>query len=163
MMRALPMVLLLGACATENPDLVIERQPAPLAQVTDAGWKRGSVIIAAEPGTFAFPQPLSLRITIVDDATLETPTAELISRGAIELAGSGAAEVTTPPVCQPTFCTAEVSITAMGEAMLAITADGPAGGERDCFYYATVDTSADTDALRATLETRQRECRFMAE
>lgn len=161
MMRWVPLVLL-AACASENPDLVIERQPTPLAQATDAGWTRGSVILAGDPGAFTFPQPLSLRFTIVDDATLEMPTAELIAQPKLELSGAGQATVTVVPTCQPTHCTAEVSITGAGETMLAIEADGPAGIERACFYYAVVDTSTDTDALRADLETRQRDCRFAA-
>lgn len=159
-MKRWGVLLLLAGCTTENPDLVIERQPTALAQATDAGWQRGSVILAGEPGAFTFPQPVSLRITIVDDATLDTPTAELIARPMLAVPGAGQATVTLEPVCQPTYCTAEISITGAGESMLAIEASGPSGGERDCFYYAVVDTTVDVDALKAELETRQRDCRF---
>ena len=159
-MKRWGVLLLLAGCATENPDLVIERQPTPLAQATDAGWKRGSVILAGEPGAFTFPQAVSLRFTIIDDATSEMPAAQLISKPTLELSGAGQASVSVAPVCQPTVCTAEVSITGAGESMLAIEANGPDGGERDCFYYAVVDATADTEALQAELETRQRDCRY---
>jgi hypothetical protein len=162
-MKRWGVMLLLAGCASENPDLVIERQPAPVAQATDAAWKRGSVILAGEPGTFTFPQPLALRFTIVDDAAAEMPAPQLIAKGKVALSGAGQAQVTVDTVCQPMYCTAEVSITGMGETMLAVTADGPSGGERDCFYYAVVDASTDTAALQAELETRQRDCRFAAE
>jgi hypothetical protein len=152
-------VLLLAGCTTGNPDLVIERQHTLLADASDAGWKRGSVIMAGDVGAFTFPQAVSLRLTIVDDVTLETPTAQLIAQPKVELV-SGPASITVAPQCQPMVCTAELSITALGEAMLSIEANGPEGGERDCFYYAVVDASTDTDALRATLETKQRDCRF---
>jgi hypothetical protein len=152
-------VLLLAACSTENPDLVIERQHTLLEDTNDADWKRGSVIMAGDVAGFTFPQAVALRFTIVDDATLETPTAQLIAQPSIDVV-SGPASVSITPECQPMYCTAELSITELGEAMFAIEADGPEGGERDCFYYAVVDAGTDTDALRMTLEAQQSDCRF---
>jgi hypothetical protein len=153
-------LLLLAACAGENPDLVIERQAGTVAQATEDGWKRGSVILAGDAGTFTFPHSLALRISIVDDVTLEMPTALAIASSQLELSGAGQGTIAIEPVCEGMYCTAEVTISAAGETVLAVTADGPEGGERDCVYYAVVDASADTDALRANLEARQRDCRF---
>src|SRR5262245_46794293 len=113
MKRWLPLVLLAG-CTNENPDLVIERQPITIAQVTDTAWTRGSVILAGDPGPFPCPQPLSLRMSIVDDADIEMPTSLTISQAKVETYGSGQATVSVTPVCQPTSCTAEINVTAAG-------------------------------------------------
>lgn len=156
---ALGMLVGLVGCASENPSLIVERQAVALDRATDAGWSRGSVILAGDPGAFTFPQPLSLRFTIVDDAAAEMPVTHLISKGRVAIYGSGRFEVTAEPVCQPMSCTAELTITEAGSSMVSIDADGPSGGERNCFYYAVVDASTDTDALRAELETQQRDCR----
>lgn len=157
---ALGMLVGLVGCASENPSLIVERQAVPLAQATDGAWSRGSVILAGDPGAFTFPQPLSLRFTIVDDAAAEMPMTQLISSGKVATYGSGQFQVMVEPVCQPRFCTAEVSVTAAGSSMLALDAEGPNGGERICFYYAVVDASTDTDTLRAELETQQRDCSY---
>jgi len=151
----------LAACGTGNPDLVVERQPAPIAQVSDAGWKRGSVILAGEPGTFTFPQAVSLRFTVVDDATAEMPTQLGVSQGKVEPFGAVQLEVSAAATCESMQCTAELSVTAPGSSMVAIEATGPEGSERACFYYAVVDAGTDTDALRANLEAQQQDCRFM--
>ncbi len=157
---ALGMFIGLVGCTSENPTLVVERQAAPLAQATDTGWMHGSAIVAGEPGTFTFPQPIALRFTVVDDAAAEMPVAQLISKGKVGVFGAGQLQVTVEPTCQPTFCTAEVSVTAAGTSMLAIDANGPDGDERSCFYFAVVDASTDTDALRTELEKQQHDCRF---
>jgi hypothetical protein len=157
---ALGMFVGLVGCTSENPSLIVERQAVPLDQATDAGWTRGSVILAGDAGAFTFPQPLSLRFTIVDDAAAAMPATQLISRGKVAIYGSGQLAVTAEPVCQPMSCTAELTIMEAGSSMVAIDADGPSGGERNCFYYAVVDATTDTDALRAELETQQRDCRF---
>lgn len=162
MMRWVPWLLIAG-CASENPDMVVERQPAPLADVTDTAWTPGSVIVVAEAGALTFPQVLSLRMTIVDDAAAEVPIRQSIAMAKVAPYGTGQLEVTTEPSCHEMACTAEVSVGAMGESMLAITAQGPAGEERRCFYYAVVEAGTDTDALRADLETQQRDCRFAAQ
>jgi len=159
MRRWLPLVLL-AACASENRSLVVERQASPVAQATDAGWKRGSVILSGEPGTFTFPQPIALRLTIVDDDTAEMPKYLAISMGTVDPFGAGAVEVSVAPDCQPMRCFAELRVTAAGSSMVAIEATGPKGIERQCFYYAVVDSGTDTDALRTSLEEQQRDCRF---
>jgi len=152
----------LAACGTENPDLVVERQPSPIEQASDTGWKRGSVILAGEPGTFTFPQAVSLRFTVVDNAAAEMPKALLVSQGKVEPFGTVQLEVSVAATCQPMECTGELSVTAAGTSMVAIEATGPNGVERACFYYAVVDADTDTDALRADLEAQQQDCRFMA-
>lgn len=162
MMRWVPWLLIAG-CASENPDMVVERQPAPLADVTDTAWTAGSVIVVAESGALTFPQVLSLRMTIVDDAAAEVPIRQSIAMARVAPYGTGQLAVITEPSCHEMACTAEVSVGAMGESMLAITAQGPAGEERRCFYYAVVEAGTDTDALRADLEAQQRDCRFAAQ
>lgn len=160
-MKRWGVLLLLAGCAGENPDLVIERQAGTLAQATDDGWKRGSAVLTGDPGTFTFPHSVALRITIVDDAAAEMPVVKTITAANVEVAGTGQGTVAVAPVCDAMACTAEITIAAAGETMLAVTADGPAGGERDCFYYAiVVDANVDAAALHADLETRQRDCRF---
>ncbi|HEY5921930.1 MAG TPA: hypothetical protein VIV11_09685 [Kofleriaceae bacterium] len=161
--RWLPLLLLAG-CATEDSSLLIERQPTTIAQTSDTGWKRGSVILAGDAGIFTFPQPVSLRFTMVDDATLEMPTQLAITAPKLEPFGaSSQLEVTIEPACDAMTCTAELSVTAMGSSVIAVQAKGPYGTERACFYYAVVDASTDTDALRTDLETQQQDCRINAE
>ena len=159
--RWLPLLLIAG-CATEDSSLVIERQPTTIAQATDSGWKRGSVILAGETGVFTFPQPVSLRLTMVDDATLEMPTQLAIMAPKVEPFGAGQLAVTVEPACDAMTCTAELSVAATGSSMIAIEAKGPYGTERACFYYAVVDSSTDTDALRVDLEAQQQDCRVGA-
>lgn len=160
-MKRWGVLLLLAGCASDNPDLVIERQPGTLARATEDGWKRGSVVLTGDPGSFTFPHSVALRITIVDDATSEMPTRQPISSANVEVVGTGQGTVAVAPVCDAMACTAEIAIAGAGETMLAVTADGPEGGERDCFYYAVVvDANVDAAALHADLETRQHDCRF---
>ncbi len=163
MKRWAPWLLLLAGCASENPDLVIERQAAPLAEVSDSAWTPGSAILVAEAGALTFPQVLSLRMTIVDDAAADMPAPRSIAMAKVAPFGAGQLQVTQEATCQEMACTAEVSVDAMGESMLAITAQGPAGEERRCFYYAVVEAGTDTDALRADLEAQQTDCRFAAQ
>ena len=154
-------LLLLAACSTENPDLVVERQASPVAQATSDGWKRGSVILAGDPGAFSFPQSVALRLTIVDNAAAEMPKPLAITSGAVAPFGSGVVEVAVAPTCSEMQCTAELRVTGAGSSMVAIDATGANGDERQCFYYAVVDAGTDTDALRAQLEQQQQDCRFM--
>ena len=159
-MRWVVAAVLFAACSTDNPSLVIERQGGTLAQASASGWTHGSVVLTGDPGVFTFPQSVSLRLTIVDDVTTEMPMQVSIANPKIEPYGSGQASLTVAPRCESMACTGEVSIAAAGSSMLAITADGPNGQERDCFYYAVADAGTDTDALKASLETQQRDCRF---
>ena len=162
MMRWVALVLLVG-CAEENPRLVIERQSATLADAAATGWSPGSALVTAQPGTFTFPQPLSVRFTIVSeevDATSGLPTPLAITMGAIEPFGSGPMEITTPATCEGMLCTAELNITAAGSSMVHISANGPNGAERECFYYSLVEGAADTMTLRAELETQQQDCKY---
>ena len=158
MMRWVPLVLLVG-CTSEVPSLVVERQPSTLAQATDSGWTHGSAILTGAPGIFTFPQPVSLRITAVDDFRAEMPKQIAISQTTVAPYGSGELAVTVEPTCDAMTCTAELSMTAAGSGLVAINAKA-SDDVRACFYYAVVDTSTDTMALQAQLEQSQEDCRF---
>jgi hypothetical protein len=147
-------------CTSDHAALVVERQPASLADAQPSSWTAGSVIFAGDPQAFTFPQPVSLRFAIVDDPAAEMPLPLAISRPTVAPFGSGQLAVTVEPTCEGMHCTAELSVAAAGSSMVAIEAMGPGGDERACFYYAIVDESTDTDALRADLEAKQQDCRF---
>ena len=160
------LVLILAAgCTEENPSLVIERQPAALAAATADGWVPGSVVLAGQPGTFTFPQPVSIRFSIVGEATEGTEPMQLaISAGQVEMFEAGPLSITTGATCEGVYCTAELGVSALGSGMVAVEAMGPQGPERECFYYAVVeDAAVDTMMLRAELETQQRDCKFELE
>ena len=163
MMRWVALVLLVG-CTEENPYMRVERQSATLDEATAVGWSPGSALIVAQPGTFTFPQPLSVRFTIVSeevDATSGLPTPLAITMGAIEPFGSGPMEITTPATCEGMQCTAQLNITAAGSSMVHISANGPNGAERECFYYSLVEgAGVDTMTLRDELETQQQDCKY---
>src|SRR5690242_1930141 len=91
-------VLVLAAgCTSDHDALVVERQPAPLADATPANWTAGSVIFAGDPQAFTFPQPVSLRFSIVDDPATEMPLPLAISKPTVAPFGSGQASVTVEP------------------------------------------------------------------
>jgi len=159
MKRWVPLVLLVG-CTSEVRSLVIERQPSALAQATDSGWTHGSAILTGEPGIFTFPQPVSLRVSAVDDFRAEMPKQVAISQATVAPYGSGELAVTVEPTCDAMTCTAELSLTASGSGMVAIHANAAGEPVRACFYYAVVDTSTDTMALQARLEASQEDCRL---
>jgi hypothetical protein len=161
-------VLLLGACTTDtDPDVRIERQSATLADANAAAWAEGGAVLVADPGTFAFPQPLSIRISIVDSKVLDAEgaptqlTIKTATLAAYETATN--LEVVKAPACSQNFCTAELEVTGAGASMLSITADGPEGTQNDCFYFGVYEDSNPTVGTthQAELEDKQSECRAM--
>jgi hypothetical protein len=157
----------LGACTTESdPDLRIERQSTTLADANAAAWAEGGAVLVAQPGTFSFPQPLSLRLSIVDSKVLDAdmaPTALKIETAKLDAYESAAnLEVVSPPTCSQTFCIAELSVTGTGASMFTVSAEGPDGTQNDCFYFGVFE---ETDPVTAggahqtELETKQSECR----
>lgn len=162
-------VLLLGACATDSdPDLRIERQDTTIADADVNAWKEGGAVLVALPGTFDFPQPLSLRLSIVDSKLLDeegTPTQLTIKTATLSPYESAATlEVVTAPSCSQKFCTAELKVTGLGESMMTISADGPDGTQNDCFYFGVYEESdpvTSGTAHRTELEAKQSDCRAM--
>jgi hypothetical protein len=155
---------LLVACTDDgDPDIRIERQSSTLAEAKDVNWSTGGAVLAAQPGSFAFPQPLALRISLVDSKAIdENGVAAQLALQSVALAafGTGTFEIATEPTCQENYCEAELRITAAGSSMLTVEATG-AASEGDCFYYAIIEDAAPETAgaaLRTELETRQREC-----
>ncbi|HUS31196.1 MAG TPA: hypothetical protein VMZ53_21950 [Kofleriaceae bacterium] len=168
-MRLLCAALLLTAAACtddSDPDVRVERQVATLDDASAAAWSQGGAVLVGVPGTFAFPQPLSLRISIVDNKQLDeemSPTQLKITSATLATYGD-ASELTvkTQPSCAANFCSAELEVSAQGASMLTIEADGPDGKQTECFYYAIYEADDPATAgatYRTELETKQRECR----
>lgn len=163
----LGLVVALAACTQdEDLDIRVERQSATLATATESGWTTGSTVLVATPGTFTFPQPLSLRISMIDSKVdVEegaTPTLLTISRTTMAQYEAGPFEIVSEPVCQPTYCEAELSITDFGRSMLELTVVGTDGTEPDCFYfgvYEDADPTTASIALRDEAEEQQGECK----
>ncbi len=168
-MRIAAGLLVLGACTTESdPDLRIERQSTTLADANAAAWTEGGAVLVAVPGTFSFPQPLSLRLSIVDNKVPDpnaddAPTQLTIKTASLTPYESAATlEVISAPTCSQNFCTAELSVTGTGASMFTISADGPDGKQNDCFYFGVfeeTDPVTSGTAHQAELETKQSECR----
>lgn len=160
-MRACVAVVLLAACAGDSTTLRVERQPATLDDTTDDAWLAGGVVLVGEPGAFTYPQPVSVRVSLVErDVEMAEP--KLISRTTIAaFDDEGTFEITRNPVCQPTHCEAELRLNASGVAMLQVTATGKDGDEVDCFYYAVyedADPAGATAARYDEIEVKQRDC-----
>lgn len=159
------LVVVLGACAGDNASIYIERQASTLADATDDGWVAGGAVLVGAPGTFSFPQPVSLRISLVDpdaDPDAEEPAAPmLVSMSKLTIFGEAVAEITENVVCQPTYCEAELTVADFGQTMLQVTAENADADEVDCFYYAIYesdDPSGATEGYRATAEADQTDC-----
>ena len=165
---ALAVAALVPACTTDSdPDARVERQTSTLDNANAAGWSEGGAVLVGVPGTFSFPQPLSLRISIVDNLIPDeggAPTQLRITAATLGQYGSESSQltVTTPPTCAANFCTAELEVAAQGSSFLTIEADGPDGKQTECFYYAIFeadDPVAEGTARRTELEAKQRDCR----
>lgn len=166
-MRIAACALLLAACTTDSdPDARIERQSTTLKNASTDAWAEGGAVMVAVPGTFSFPQPLSLRISIVDNKVLDADMAptQLTIKSA-KLAPYEAAvtlETVSEPTCSQNFCTTELEVTGLGESMLTITAEGPDGTQHDCFYFGVYEEADPVTAgttYRRALEDKQAECR----
>jgi hypothetical protein len=162
------MAALLPACMTDSdPDLRIERQSTTLDDANAASWAEGGAVLVAVPGTFTFPQPLSVRISIVDNKVLDEEMAPTQLRINAVTLGAYAEEPTqltvkSAPSCAANFCSAELEVAAQGSSLLTIEADGPDGKLTDCFYYGIYevdDPSTGGTTYREELESKQRECR----
>lgn len=166
-MRIAACVLLLAACTTESdPDARIERQSTTLEDANAQAWAEGGAVLVAVPGTFSFPQPLSLRISIVDHKVLDAemaPTQLTIKSATLTPYESAATlETVSAPTCSQLFCTAELKVTGLGESMLTVSAEGPEGTQNECFYFGVYEDSDPVTAgasYRTTLEDKQAECR----
>lgn len=159
------LALLVVGCSDGDPDVRVQRQPASLAQASDTAWADGGAILAGEPGSFTFPQPLAVRISIVDSEARDaegTPTQLTITSAELGPFGTVVSEVATAPSCSGSFCTAELRIADAGSSVLTVTAVGPEGTQTDCFYYAVIEDpspGAAGAALMTELETQQEDCR----
>lgn len=160
-MRAcLALLVFAAACSSGDLTIRIERQPTTLANATADGWVAGGALLVAAPGSFSFPQPVSLRITLVDPDA-EMPEPQLISSGKLTVFGEGVAEISENLTCQPTYCEAELTITAAGDAMLQAIAQGKDNEGSDCFYYGVhedADPTAASPALYDAIEAKQQDC-----
>jgi hypothetical protein len=166
-MRAacLAVAFTLVACAGDTSTIHIERQASTLATATEDGWVAGGAVLVGAPGTFTFPQPVSLRITLVDpDAdpmAEEPPEPMLVSMSKLTIFGEAVAEITENVTCQPTYCEAELTVADFGQTMLQVTATNPDADEGDCFYYAIYesdDPASAGESYRTTAEADQNEC-----
>jgi hypothetical protein len=149
-----------SACSSGDLAIRIERQPTTLAKATTDGWVAGGAVLVAAPGSFSFPQPVALRITLVDPDA-EMPEPGLVSRGKLTVFGDGVAEISENLTCQPTYCQAELTITAPGDAMLQAIATGKDNEGSDCFYYGVhedADPAAASPAPYDAIEAKQRDC-----
>jgi hypothetical protein len=166
-MRIAAGLLLLGACTTESdPDLRIERQPTTLADANAAAWTEGGAVLVAVPGTFSFPQPLSLRLSIVDNEMPDAdkaPTQLKISSAHLNAYETATTlEIVSQPTCSQNFCTAELSVKSTGASMFTVSAEGPEGTQNDCFYFGVfeeTDPVTSGTAHQTELETKQSDCR----
>ena len=154
-----------AACsATEAPvgNLLIEYQARDRADVRDADWSSGSAIVVAEAPSF--PQPLSVRVRVVDDANADYGVAQvsLSMYGTTQLQ---AGDTTSGcyyrlPDVAASYCTYDFDVVGLGSSMILVTANAPHDAPvRDCFFYAIVDSTTDVDVLRASLDARVDTCR----
>ena len=159
---------LVPACTTDSdPDVRVERQTSTLDEADTAAWAKGGAVLVGLPGTFTFPQPLSLRISIVDNLVLDeemVPTQLRITGATLGPYGSEPTQltVTTQPTCAANFCSAELQVAAQGSSFLTIEADGPDGKQTECFYYGIYEDADPTTAgetHRTELEAKQSDCR----
>lgn len=156
----LAVVVLASACASDDTSIRIERQPTTLASVTDDAWLAGGALLVGAPGSFSFPQPVAIRVTLVDRrAAVIEP--KLVSMAKLTVFGDSVATITKNIVCQPTYCEAELSVADFGDSMLQVTATGKDGEESDCFYYGVhedADPAAASPALHEAIEAKQHDC-----
>lgn len=163
-MRAALVLLTVAACGGPHPAARIQHQAATLAQSADDSWSEGSAVYVGQTGSFMFPQPLSLRLSLIDrdaDDGTGLPTELSITAASIEAYGTPTFEVVTEPTCQPTYCDAELRITGPGANMLQVTLTGNDGDEPDCFYHALfedADPPAVIEAHRAEVEAEEANC-----
>jgi hypothetical protein len=164
-MRALAVLVVVGACNAADPDVRFERQASALADANDADWQIGGAVFVGTAGTFAFPQHVALRISLVDSNTTDADgaaTALPIETVSLELYGQSSGDISVEPTCDALACTAELLVLEAGITTLQVVATGPSDTEGDCFYYAVYE-DADPEGIRAVLqsgaEETQSKCR----
>ncbi len=156
---------LVGACNAVDPDVRVERQASTLAQATEDGWHTGGAVFVGAAGSFSFPQPVALRISLVDGNTIDEEggaTPLPIETVSLELHGASAGDVSVEPTCDAVACTAELLVLEAGTTMLEVVATASDDSEGDCFYVAMhedADPAAASESLRTELETQQTTCR----
>lgn len=153
------------ACSgSEAPvgNLLIEYQPRDRAEVLDADWPSGSAIVVTDAPSF--PQPLAVRVRVVDDTKADYGVAH------VSLSMYGTTQLQpgdTTSGCHyrlpdeaAVYCTYDLDVVGLGSSMLLVTANAPSDATvRDCFYYAVVDSTTDVEVLRASLDARADTCR----
>jgi len=159
-------VVLLAACATRSdPDVRVERQAAAFDDIKAANWVEGGAVLVALPGTFTFPQPVSLRISVIDSKELTAdgvPTQLAVMTASVGVYDQGPIEIARQPACQQNYCTAELRVNAQGAGILTIITNGVAGTQKDCFYYGIyedADPAAAGTMYQTQLEKQQSACR----
>jgi len=148
------------ACSVEPVGhLLIEYQPRHAVVVEGGDWLRGNAIVVAEP---TFPQPLSVRVRVVDEADADYG----VARGGLTIYSATQLQVVTSgchyarPDEAARYCAYDFDVVGPGASMLLVTANAPHDGTlRDCFYYAIVPPTTDVDGLRATLDSQLAACR----
>lgn len=155
----------LAGCTTDfDPDVRVERQAATAATASAADWTEGGAVLVGEPGTFVFPQPLALRMSIVDSKSVDSDGEKQqlrIESASVELVGAGQLEIVSTPTCQQDYCIAELRVLATGASMLGVAGTGPDGTQHECIYYGIYEDAdpAVGATHRAELEAQQAECR----
>lgn len=159
------LALATSACSSDSQSIRIERQPSTLAAATADGWVAGSAVIIGELGAFSFPQPVSIRVTLVDrdaEETAEMPAEpKLVSMAKATVFGDGVGEITENITCQPDHCEVELMLSGVGLTMLQLTAQNTDGEEADCFYYGVYeepDPVAAGDVHRDAAEADEQAC-----
>lgn len=167
MKRCLVLAVVIAGCTTDfDPDVRVERQNATAATASADGWTEGGAVLVGEPGTFVFPQPLSLRMSIVDSKDVDADGVKkqlTITSASVEPVGAGTVEVVGMPACQQNYCIAELRVLAAGASMLEVAGTGPDGTQHECIYYGIYEDAdpAVGTTHRAELEAQQSECRAM--
>ena len=150
------------SCSAETYELVVERQPVVLEQARSDAWIVGSGIATLDALTF--PQPLTLRFSVVDDAA--NPKLALPLKGVrFDTYGASQLQVRAPQTCPRStpdsaavYCLSEFSVADAGLSMLVMHAETSAGIATTCFYYGVVDATFDAQSLRDEQEAKKRMC-----
>ncbi len=160
MRRFLALAICTACGGADEPPLFarIEHQPRALADVVEQEWVAGNEIVVDDTATF--PQPLTVRYSIVDSAGVNVGIGQHMfsTDGTTQLAriNGNVSGCRYPLPDEPAqFCTAEFNVQAFGSNLLLLYGDQAT----DCVYYAIVESTVDVEALRVELEGRATACR----
>ncbi len=152
----------LAGCTSVELDVRVQRQSASLASIDEGAWRDGSIVQVGLPGSFTFPQPLALRLSLADrSADGEMPVPLAVNRAMIAAYGDAAFEIIAGPTCGAVSCDAELLLSGSGTSMFSVTLTGPDGVASDCAYVAMFedpDPTTVSESLRADVETHQTTC-----